>query len=232
MSMRSNEPLQRARRTSWNPTARPGAAAAVLCVALSLGACSEQPEARRATPLPAVPGLRADGVPLDGGPGGGSASGGSEGRSVAALLFGPALAEVPERARGEIVAALGLVADPERSTLLDDVCGEPVRAVVELRDLNDDGRTEVMVVVESLCLYGGTGAGTTLFVLDGEGSYRPNLGFPGYVVDVLEHRRGGFPDLLVGGASDCFAVWGWTGRAYDHVRNEPQSAGACDLLPR
>jgi hypothetical protein len=230
--MMSNDRLEREPRPRRRLSTSRVAMAMVLCTGLGLGACSEERGVQSAAAPPdAVPSLRADDGLPGRDPAGGSASGGREDLSAAALLFGEAPEELPERARREIVDGLGIRADPGGSVLLDDVCGAPIQAAVQVRDLNGDGRAEVMVVVESLCLYGGTGAGTTLFVLDEEGSYRPNLGFPGHVVEVLDRRRDGFPDLLVGGMSDCFAVWGWNGRAYEHLRNEPQRRGGCDFLP-
>lgn len=154
--------------------------------------------------------------------------GGSAPLTGPALLFSGTGISLPPSDQEAIFAALGLDHDPSNPTvLLDPHCGMPVEVGVEANDLDGDGAQEIFVELGSVCLYGGTGVGTTLFVRDPGGVHRPHLGFPGMVVEQLAERRSGFPDLLIGGMSDCFAVWGWDGSAYVHIRNEPQTPGGC-----
>jgi hypothetical protein len=151
---------------------------------------------------------------------------------LARLFSGPASA-LPLPDQAHVFALLGLRPDPaDPAALLDGVCGLPVDSEVELRDLNGDGVDEVLVVIGSTCLFGGTGAGTTLFVRDASGELQSNLGFGGIIVERIPAAPSDFPDLRLAGMSDCHAIWRWDGSRYEHLRNDPTRPGGCDFLPR
>jgi len=151
---------------------------------------------------------------------------------LARLFSGPASAlSLSDQAR--VFALLGLEPEPaDPAALRDGVCGMPVDRDVELRDLNGDGVDEVLVVIGSTCLFGGTGIGTTLFVRDAAGELQPNLGFGGVIVEQIPGGPSGYPDLRLAGMSDCHAIWRWDGSRYEHLRNEQTRPGGCDFLPR
>jgi hypothetical protein len=147
------------------------------------------------------------------------------------ILFRDSGASVGAADQVEIFLALGLATDPATpGMLLDGTCALPVQAHAQARDLNGDGVLEVIVELGSTCLYGGTGVGTTLFIRDALGSWHSNLGFAGIIEAELQERRGGFPDLQIGGMSGCRAIWGWDGSRYDYIRADPSTPGACDHL--
>jgi hypothetical protein len=146
------------------------------------------------------------------------------------LLFRGGSGSLSAEDRAEIHALLGvtLVESPEGTLQVEGVeCSQPTEVEVTLRDLDGDGREEVFVALSNFCLYGNTGTATSVFIRDGEGTFRRHLGFPGFV-DVLEDDiHLGFPDLLIGGPGFCFPVWRWNGEAYDFHRQEEQIPGGC-----
>jgi hypothetical protein len=104
------------------------------------------------------------------------------------------------------------------------MCSEDPRATVRIdlhRDLNGDGRKDVIVVEDSARCYGG--AGTSFVLLAGQpgGKWKKMLGSVG-VAEVLDERRGvgNWPDISVGGPGSCFPVFRWNGRAYANHRRE------------
>ena len=132
-----------------------------------------------------------------------------------------------ERDRADIARALGLHVDDDGS-VVDDVCGQTLSPEVRFLDLDDDGTPEVVVDAGNTCTSGMAGTSVWLFVRDGGGRYRSNLGFPGMIAEVLSTRSLGFPDLLIGGPGFCFPVWRWDGREYAYLRSDPQAPGGCD----
>jgi hypothetical protein len=87
------------------------------------------------------------------------------------------------------------------------MCREDPRATLRIdlmRDLNGDGRKDVIVVEDSARCYGGD---ETSFVL---------------LAEVLDQRRGvgNWPDISVGGQGFCFPVLRWNGRNYANHRRE------------
>lgn len=99
-----------------------------------------------------------------------------------------------------------------------------------MQDLNQDEVPEVLIEVLG-CFYGGTGVGVMLFIADSTGAYQPNLGIPGRVVETRPAGRDGYPDLAIAGMGFCLGIWGWNGREYKHLRNEPTAPGGCEGIP-
>jgi hypothetical protein len=148
----------------------------------------------------------------------------------ARLLFADGSGSLSADDRNAIFAELPLEVDPNDPQALRDVsCAQPVEVNLRIEDLNGDGVPEVIVELWS-CHYGGTGVGTTLFIRDAQGGYRPNLGFPGVIGEFRPGGRDGYPELVISGMGFCEAVWGWDGGAYDWIRNEPTAPGGCGQL--
>jgi len=145
-----------------------------------------------------------------------------------ALLFAKGAGKLSASEQREIFAALGLAIAADGKSFVDTVCGQPAGAQVELRDMNGDGRDEVLVVYGNSCTSGMAGASVVLFIQNATGKYEANLGFPGVSADPKPEKSKGYPDLLIGGPGFCFPVWRWNGKAYDFHRQEPQEPGGCD----
>jgi hypothetical protein len=146
-----------------------------------------------------------------------------------ALLFHGVDGSLSEPARRHIYEALGLELTANGTQLqfreMRD-CG-PVDVDVKLLDLNGDGTSEVQIIGGNSCFSGSAGSHVWVFVRDGAGQYRPNLGFPGADVTVLQSRSHGFADLRIEGPGFCSPVWRWDGGQYVFLRNESTQAGGC-----
>lgn len=145
-----------------------------------------------------------------------------------ALLFAKGTGKLSAGEQREIFAALGLKVAPDGKSFEDTVCAQPAGAEVELRDMNGDGKDEVLVIYGNSCVSGHAGASVVLFIKDAAGKYQTNLGFPGVTADPQAEKSKGYPDLLIGGPGFCFPVWRWNGKAYDFHRSEAQEPGGCD----
>ncbi len=104
------------------------------------------------------------------------------------------------------------------------MCREDPRATVRIdlhRDLNGDGRKDVIVVEDSARCYGNTGTSFVLLAGQPGSKWKKMLGSVG-VAEVLDQRRGvaNWPDISVGGPGFCFPVFRWNGRAYANHRRE------------
>ncbi len=147
-----------------------------------------------------------------------------------ALLFAADRGDLGAAERGQVFGATGLAVAPDGKSLLDGSCGQPAGANVEFRDMNGDGKLEVLVIFGNSCTSGHTGSTALLFIRDQAGNLRAHLGFPASSVEPLPEKNQGYPDLLAGGPGFCFGVWRWNGSTYEHFRNDPQSPGGCDQL--
>jgi hypothetical protein len=150
---------------------------------------------------------------------------------VAKILFAEGSGDLSQMQQNEIANFLGLDLSPDSTRLVDQACGQEVDSAVRFEDLNSDGEPEVIVDYGNTCTSGMAGTSVAVFIRDGEGHYRLNLGFPGLIVAVRPSTNQGFADLLIGGPGFCFALWRWTGAEYAHLRNEPQAPGGCDDRP-
>ena len=144
------------------------------------------------------------------------------------LLFAKGAGKLTASQQREIFAALDLKVGADGKSLVDTTCEQPAGAQVELRDMNGDGKDEVLVIYGNSCTSGMAGSSVALFIEDAAGKYQTNLGFPGASADPKPEKSKGYPDLLIGGPGFCFPVWRWNGKAYDLHRQEPQEPGGCD----
>ena len=145
-----------------------------------------------------------------------------------ALLFAKGTGKLSAGEQREIFTALGLKVAPDGKSFEDTVCGQPAGAEIEFRDMNGDGKDEVLVIYGNTCLSGMAGASVVLFIKDAAGKYRSNLGFPGASADPKAEKSKGYPDLLIGGPGFCFPVWRWNGKAFDFYRSEAQAPSGCE----
>ena len=149
-----------------------------------------------------------------------------------AVLFANGKGKLTASEQRVIFDALGLKLAPDGAGLVDTSCEQPASAVVEFRDMNADGKDEVLVIFGNSCLSGMAGSSVALFIQDASGKYQTNFGFPGASADPQAEKSKGYPDLLIGGPGFCFPVWRWNGKAYDFHRNEAQAPGGCDGAAR
>jgi hypothetical protein len=147
-----------------------------------------------------------------------------------ALLFAEGSGDLSAEDRLQVFNLLGLSVAPGGKGFIDQVCGQPAGAKVEFRDMNADGRQEVLVIFGNDCTSGMAGSSALLLIRDAGGKLQPNLGFPAASADPLPQTNLSYPDLLIGGPGFCFPVWRWNGKEYIGLRSDPQMPGGCDHL--
>lgn len=146
------------------------------------------------------------------------------------LLFKDATSKLSREDKQQVFEALGFRLSKNKRFLIDDTCGKGVSPTVRIDDLNGDGVQEVFVVWGNVCTSGRAGASVSLFVKDASGRYIGTLGFPAIGYEMLATGSKAFPDLRFGGPGFCHGVWRWDGTAYQHLRDEPETAGGCDAV--
>jgi hypothetical protein len=96
----------------------------------------------------------------------------------------------------------------------------------DIRDLNGDGRPEVIVTDSGTACYGMTGQGFVLLTRAQSGQWRKLFASPG-IPEFLATSANGWPELEVGGPGFCAQVLRWNGRTYAFHRNHETMRGAC-----
>jgi hypothetical protein len=93
-------------------------------------------------------------------------------------------------------------------------------AIQEVRDLNGDGRPEVVVTEASTFCYGNTGTGYSLLSKQDNGSWKLITNGTGIPNFLTTKGVGGWPDIEIGGPGFCFSVERWNGRKYTLQRHQ------------
>ena len=88
-----------------------------------------------------------------------------------------------------------------------------------VRDLNGDGRSEVLVGDAGTACYGMTGQGYVILTPTAAGWKRVDEG-PGIPRFLATRGVGGWQDMEVGGPGFCFPVMRWNGKAYALSRHQ------------
>lgn len=83
-----------------------------------------------------------------------------------------------------------------------------------VRDLNGDGRPEVVVSEGGTFCYGHAGTGYQLLSKQADGTWRVMSGGSGIPGFLKTKGIGGWPDISVGGPGFCFPVERWNGKTY------------------
>ncbi len=94
--------------------------------------------------------------------------------------------------------------------------------IQEVRDLNGDGRPEVVVTEGGTYCYGHAGVGFVLVSNQADGRWRLMAGRTGIPEFLKTRGVDGWPDISVGGPGFCFPVERWNGKEYALHRFEYQ----------
>ena len=143
------------------------------------------------------------------------------------LLFDSDSTTIPEADQRAIFESLEYSVSADGTSLEVVDCG-PIYARAREADLNADGVVEVFVLGGNTCTSGMDGSTITLWIRNADGSYAMNLGFPAGGWTVLETSNMGYPDLAIGGAGFCEAVWRWDGSSYQQHGTRETEAGGCE----
>jgi hypothetical protein len=93
--------------------------------------------------------------------------------------------------------------------------------VVEvIRDLNGDGRPELVVTEGGTYCYGDTGSGYSLVSKQVDGKWKLITAGTGILNILTTTGIEGWPDLEIGGPGFCFPVVRWNGREYVLQRHQ------------
>ena len=98
----------------------------------------------------------------------------------------------------------------------------------DIRDLNGDGRQEIIITETGTFCYGNTGQGFYVMEQTG-GGWRTLFQSQGVPEFLPTKGAGGWPDIVLGGPGFCFPVVRFNGKAYANHRQKEEQPGACAL---
>lgn len=96
-----------------------------------------------------------------------------------------------------------------------------------VKDLNGDGRPDIVITGSGTYCYGNTGQGYFITEKTAAGTWRlidQNQGIPTFLAT---RGVGGWPDIEVGGPGFCFPIVRYNGKAYAFLRSKEYQRGAC-----
>ena len=152
---------------------------------------------------------------------------------VLTLAAAPVLAATPPALPADIDAAYtaaGLVQKNGQWTgCPDDDYGKASVADGDYRDLNGDGKPDLVITDEGTYCYGDTGQGFIVMTRDAGGGWSKLYNSPGIptFLPTKVKTPGGWPDVEIGGPGFCFPVLRWNGKDYVFLRNHEEEKGAC-----
>ena len=158
-------------------------------------------------------------------------SGTSQAATVVDLLFqGVANVQVLTVAgRQAIAALLPMAVGP--AGLVDRECKQPSNPVVTVRDMNRDGRAEVIVVEGNGCIYGMMGKVVHALASDGQGRWRAIMTADGDAFDERPARPGVWPEIMPAVPGFCYPVYGYADAQQKYVLKgrvpDPKMPNAC-----
>lgn len=97
----------------------------------------------------------------------------------------------------------------------------------DIRDLNGDGRQEVVITETGTFCYGNTGQGFYIMERTAAGGWKTFFASQGIPEFQAAKGAGGWPDIELGGPGFCFPVVRYNGREYVQNRNKEYQPGAC-----
>ena len=97
----------------------------------------------------------------------------------------------------------------------------------DIRDLNGDGRQEIIITESGSFCYGNTGQGFYIMDRTPAGGWKTFYASPGIPEFQTTKGVGGWPDIEVGGPGFCFPVIRYNGKDYVQNRNKEYQPGAC-----
>ena len=152
--------------------------------------------------------------------------------TVTELLFtGVANAQVLTTADRQAISALLPVAIGPNGLLVDSECKQASDPVITIRDMNRDGRTEVIVVEGNGCVYGMMGKAVHILASDGQGHWRAVMTVNGDSFHERPAQPGMWPDILPAVVGFCYPIYGYADAQQKYVLKsrtpDPKMPNAC-----
>lgn len=97
----------------------------------------------------------------------------------------------------------------------------------DVRDLNGDGRQEIVITETGTFCYGNTGQGFYVMQRTAAGGWNTLYQSQGIPEFLATKGVGGWPDIVLGGPGFCFPVVRYNGKAYANYRQKEEQPGAC-----
>ena len=127
--------------------------------------------------------------------------------------------------RTAAMRAAGFVSQGGRWLGGEGAC-EAVIEPSDIRDLNGDGRSEMVITESGSFCYGHTGQG--FYIMERAGSdWRTLFQSQGIPEFLPTKGAGGWPDIVLGGPGFCFPVVRYNGKTYAVHRQKEEQPGAC-----
>lgn len=143
--------------------------------------------------------------------------------AVIAMVGTAAQAQVTAADRSAALKATG-------GRVVDRESGQTCEVAIEadgVKDLNGDGRPEIVVTGSGTFCYGNTGQGYWILQKTPAGAWKiidQNQGIPTFLTT---RGVGGWPDIEVGGPGFCFPINRFNGKSYELLRQKEYQRGAC-----
>lgn len=128
--------------------------------------------------------------------------------------------------RTAAMRAAGFVAQGDRWMGGDGNCEAAVEPS-DIKDLNGDGRLELVITETGTFCYGNTGQGFYIMQKSKAGAWKTLYQSPGIPEFLTTKGEGGWPDIEVGGPGFCFPVIRFDGSTYVNDRQVEHQPGAC-----
>lgn len=131
--------------------------------------------------------------------------------------------------REAIVALLPIAV--QGNELIDTTCKQPSDPNVVLRNLNGEGRMEVIVIEGNSCVYGMVGRTTHLITSDGTGQWRTIFTSGGEGFQIRQAAPGKWPNLMPQVPGFCYPTYGYSEKEKQYVligrTPDPKMPKAC-----
>lgn len=134
--------------------------------------------------------------------------------SLMLMLAAPSVPVLPVAERAAIFKAAGAKLIRGKWVICTDDPQAQGATIDEMRDINGDGRPEVVVSEGGTFCHGMTGTGFVLLSKQIDGSWRTITSDTGIPEFLTTKGVGGWPDISIGGPGFCFPIQRWNGKAY------------------
>lgn len=114
----------------------------------------------------------------------------------------------------------------DQGRVVSTTCGK-VDVKVEVKDLNNDGKQEALMLIGNECTSGKIGATLYLFTQETDKGVQRHFGFSASGYALLTAKNDSWPAVMVKGTGGCLPVWRYKNGRYAFNNLYEESKGAC-----